>query len=271
MFGPAGLRQTTFPTRRISLPKPFIHGYVVEPGSPPEDVTTFLSPSGAWASGAIVSTPADLGAFIRADLGQRFFGAAEQAEQMRFVTGSSSPPGPGANAAGLALFRYTTRCGVVYGHTGNFPGYVAVGGGHRGRDPLGHDHAQHPGAHGRAAAASARGPDRRGVRPAVALSGRSAALAIALVPALGRREVDDDLVARVQRRPGLRPLGDDQPIARAAVARAVERHVLAAVAVQHLARVAHRVPDQGRHAAADQLPLRRARRGLGGRRWRRRR
>jgi len=124
VFDPAGLGQTTFPTRRISLPSPFIHGYVVEPGSPPQDVTTFLSPSGAWASGAIVSTPTDLAAFIRADLGQRFFGAAEQQQQMQFVPGSSSPPGPGTNAAGLSLFRYTTPCGVVYGHTGNFPGYV---------------------------------------------------------------------------------------------------------------------------------------------------
>ena len=124
VFGPAGLTQTSFPERRIPLPRPFIHGYVVDPPAPPQDVTTFLSPSGAWASGAIVSTPTELAAFIRADLGRRFFGEAEQEQQMRFVRGSSSPPGPGRNAAGLALFRYTTRCGVVYGHTGNFPGYV---------------------------------------------------------------------------------------------------------------------------------------------------
>jgi D-alanyl-D-alanine carboxypeptidase len=124
VFDPAGLTQTSFPTRRISLPAPFIHGYVVDPGAKPQDVTTFLSPSGAWASGAIVSTPNDLAAFIRADLGLTFFGAAEQQQQMTFVAGSSSPPGPGTNAAGLALFRYTTPCGVVYGHTGNFPGYV---------------------------------------------------------------------------------------------------------------------------------------------------
>jgi D-alanyl-D-alanine carboxypeptidase len=26
--------------------------------------------------------------------------------------------------AGLALFRYQSRCGTVYRHTGNFPGYV---------------------------------------------------------------------------------------------------------------------------------------------------
>ena len=43
---------------------------------------------------------------------------------MRFVPGASSPPGPGHNSAGLALFRYRTKCGTVYGHTGNFPGYV---------------------------------------------------------------------------------------------------------------------------------------------------
>jgi D-alanyl-D-alanine carboxypeptidase len=124
VFEPAGLTQTTFPTRRISLPRPYIHGYVVAPGEKPRDVTTFLSPSGAWASGAIVSTPADLGAFIRAYLGQKLFGAAQQREQLRFVRGSSSPPGPGSNSAGLAIFRYRSRCGTVYGHTGNFPGYV---------------------------------------------------------------------------------------------------------------------------------------------------
>ena len=124
VFGPAGLRQTTFPTRRISLPTPSMHGYDVEPGKPPQDVTMFLSPSGAWASGAIVSTPADLGTFIRADLGGRLFSTAERRQQLRFVAGSSSPPGPGKNAAGLAIFRYQTRCGTVYGHTGNFPGYV---------------------------------------------------------------------------------------------------------------------------------------------------
>ena len=124
VFRPAGLRQTTFPILKLSLPAPFMHGYEVEPGKQPQDVTRFLSPSGAWASGAIVSTPRDLGAFIRADLGGRLFGSAQRREQLRFVAGSSSPPGPGTNAAGLAIFRYRTRCGTVYGHTGNFPGYV---------------------------------------------------------------------------------------------------------------------------------------------------
>jgi D-alanyl-D-alanine carboxypeptidase len=124
VFGPANLRQTSFPTK-VALPSPFIHGYVVTHGEQPTDVSTFLSPSGAWASGAIVSTPRDLNAFIRSYLGLEFFSRAEQRQQMRFVPGGeSSPPGPGMNSAGLALFRYQTKCGTVFGHTGNFPGYV---------------------------------------------------------------------------------------------------------------------------------------------------
>jgi D-alanyl-D-alanine carboxypeptidase len=124
VFGPAKLSQTSFPIK-VALPKPFIHGYLVSPGEMPEDASTLLSPSGAWASGAIVSTPKDLNTFIRSYLGLKFFDRDQQVEQMRFVPGGeSSPPGPGKNSAGLALFRYKTKCGTVYGHTGNFPGYV---------------------------------------------------------------------------------------------------------------------------------------------------
>ena len=46
-------------------------------------------------------------------------------EQFQFIPGGSSdPPGPGSNSAGLAIFRYETRCGTVYGHTGNIAGYT---------------------------------------------------------------------------------------------------------------------------------------------------
>lgn len=123
VFGPARLRQTTFPTG-LAIPDPFIHGYVVSPPAKPQDVSAFLSPSGAWASGAIVSTPADMGAFMRDYLARKFFDGATRRAQLQFVPGSSSPAGPGANAAGLGVFRYRTRCGTVYGHTGNFPGYT---------------------------------------------------------------------------------------------------------------------------------------------------
>jgi D-alanyl-D-alanine carboxypeptidase len=125
VFGPSKLTQTTLPTK-LKMPAPFIHGYL--PATETEgaqDVSEFISPSGAWASGGIVSTPQNLNAFIRADLGLKYFDAAQQKQQMDWwVGGESSPPGPGKNSAGLALFRYQTKCGTVYGHTGNFPGYV---------------------------------------------------------------------------------------------------------------------------------------------------
>ena len=124
VFRPLGLSQTTFPST-TALPRPYIHGYVVGAMARPADVSTSLSASGAWASGAIVSTPRELNTFIRGYLGGRLFPASVQAQQLRFVPGGrSSPPGPGRNSAGLAVFRYQTRCGTVYGHTGNFPGYV---------------------------------------------------------------------------------------------------------------------------------------------------
>ena len=41
-----------------------------------------------------------------------------------FEGGGSDPPGPGKNSAGLGVFRYETRCGTVWGHTGNTLGYT---------------------------------------------------------------------------------------------------------------------------------------------------
>ena len=116
VYRPLGARQTTLP-RTTRLPTPFLHGYAVEPGQPPQDVSQALNPSGAWASGGIVSTPLEVGRFFRG------YVARDRRFQRRFVPGSSSPPGPGVNSAGLGLFRYRTRCGTVYGHTGSFPGY----------------------------------------------------------------------------------------------------------------------------------------------------
>ena len=72
----------------------------------------------------MISTPPDLARFVRAYAGGKLITGATRAAQFSFVPGSSGPPGPGANAAGLGIFRYTTRCGTVYGHTGNFPGYT---------------------------------------------------------------------------------------------------------------------------------------------------
>ncbi len=114
--------KTSMP-RTTGMPTPFLHGYEIEPGEPPQDVSEFINPALAWASGGIVSTLPDLSRFFRGYVGGRLFGAPEIRAQRQWIDGASQPPGPGVNQAGLGLFRYRTKCGTVYGHTGSFPGY----------------------------------------------------------------------------------------------------------------------------------------------------
>jgi D-alanyl-D-alanine carboxypeptidase len=125
VYGPLGLRKTTLPSGP-NLRTPYIHGYDNDPRErPPEDVSKQIAAGWAWASGGIVSTPSDLNTFIRGYVGGELFDRQVQAQQRRVIEGGSSePPGPGENSAGLGVFRYETKCGTVWGHTGNTPGYT---------------------------------------------------------------------------------------------------------------------------------------------------
>ncbi|MFF3611257.1 serine hydrolase domain-containing protein [Streptomyces sp. NPDC002580] len=125
VYRPLGLRDTSLP-QGYEMPEPYMHGYDVSPPDAPEDVSEVLSASGVWASGGIVSTPADLTRFIRGYAGGALVSRATLREQRRWIDGASEPAGPGKNKAGAAIFRYATRCGVVLGHTGNFPGYTQL-------------------------------------------------------------------------------------------------------------------------------------------------
>ena len=118
----AGLEDTSMPVT-IQMPEPYLRGYEVPPVGPPEDVSEFINPALAWASGGIVSTATDVNRFFRAYVGGRLFDRRTRRAQRDFVLGLSSPPGPGRNRAALGLFRYRTHCGTVLGHTGSFPGY----------------------------------------------------------------------------------------------------------------------------------------------------
>ncbi len=120
IFGPLGMSGSSLP-RTVAMPRPFMHGYDVKPGKRPEDVSELINPAGAWASGGIVSTPADLARFAPAYVPTILRATRRLAGAFR--PGASSPPGPGRNSAGFGIFRYSTRCGDVYGHTGSFPGY----------------------------------------------------------------------------------------------------------------------------------------------------
>lgn len=104
------------------MPSPYVHGYEGD-----TDVSEGLNPTLAWASGGIVSTPVDLTRFMRAYAGGKFFRGPARRRQLRFRPGDSEPTGPGRNSAGLGIFRYRTRCGTLFGHTGNYLGYTAFG------------------------------------------------------------------------------------------------------------------------------------------------
>ena len=73
------------------------------------------------------STPGDVNRFVRGYVSGRLVSNHTQKKlwYRLFVPGGTSDPiGPGLNSAGPAIFRYQTRCGTVYGHTGNVLGYT---------------------------------------------------------------------------------------------------------------------------------------------------
>src|SRR5918911_2845595 len=125
VYGPLGLKKTSLP-RGANLRKPFIHGYDNDPTQqPPEDISEVLASGWVWASGGMVSTPSEVNDFVRGYVGGELFDLKTRARQRQVVEGGSSePPGPGKNSAGLGIFRYETRCGTVWGHTGNTLGYT---------------------------------------------------------------------------------------------------------------------------------------------------
>ena len=128
VFKPLHLTDTGFPIDP-ALPQPFVHGYIYDaPGQPPEDLSEEISPSGAWASGAIVSSPRDLNRFARAWANGLLKTKRVERARKAFLPPPSpgDPPGPGQNRSGLGLYRYKTGCGVVVGHSGNFPGYTQL-------------------------------------------------------------------------------------------------------------------------------------------------
>ena len=126
VFDPLHLRRTVMPLG-FSMLEPFVHGYDNNATGERDDISEALNMSIVWAAGALISSPLDSNRFIRAYAGGKLFGGATRAAQTDFVPGGESEPkGPGENSAGMGLFKYDTRCGTVYGHTGNFPGYTTI-------------------------------------------------------------------------------------------------------------------------------------------------
>jgi D-alanyl-D-alanine carboxypeptidase len=123
VYRPLRLARTSLPSGP-AMPRPFVRGYDLT-DKPPSDVSELFAAGWTWASGGIVSTPADATSFVRGYVSGGLFDRKTRAAQFRFLWGAESePPGPGVNSAGLGVFRYQTVCGTVYGHTGNTLGYT---------------------------------------------------------------------------------------------------------------------------------------------------
>ncbi|UJA19783.1 beta-lactamase family protein [Thermoleophilia bacterium SCSIO 60948] len=123
VFDPLELSRTDLPPG-VSFFGPKIRGYDL---LPLQDITECCSMAFVSASGGLVSTPFELMDFMRNYAGGKMFSAGVREQQFAFKGNegnTSEPPGPGLNSAGLGVFRYESRCGTVFGHTGNFPGYT---------------------------------------------------------------------------------------------------------------------------------------------------
>lgn len=107
---------TSFPSWP-TISGPHAHGYLFY-GTPLVRDTAHVSPTGAWAAGAIVSTVTDVAAFYRALLGGRLLRPGLLAEMEKTVrTGDG-------DGYGLGLVALRTACGRMLGHYGDFPGYA---------------------------------------------------------------------------------------------------------------------------------------------------
>lgn len=114
---PLGLRDTSVPGDRTSIPGPHAHGYY-KVGDQPVDVTR-INPSVAWAAGEMISTTADLDRFVDALLDGKLLKQAQLAEM--------TTPLPFTNGYGLGIERSVLACGVeVWGHGGGIPGYNSL-------------------------------------------------------------------------------------------------------------------------------------------------
>jgi len=112
-----GLRQTSFDTQ-ARIRGPHAHGYTIVGGPKARDVSV-VSPTWAWAAGAMVSTADDLLRFYRALLRGRLL-EPDLLRQMETTVDTGS----GIVRDGLGLFRTRLRCSLAWGHNGDFPGYL---------------------------------------------------------------------------------------------------------------------------------------------------
>ncbi|AKN74982.1 D-Ala-D-Ala carboxypeptidase [Streptomyces sp. PBH53] len=129
VFAPLKLRDTAYPLAGTAIDGAHAHGYAdVSPLLPDApDATRFdvtaISPSEAGASGALVTTAADVARFYRYLLHGRLL-PPDLLRQMLSDTVPTTGSAPPAVGYGLGVYVYATDCGLAYGHGGSAPGYL---------------------------------------------------------------------------------------------------------------------------------------------------
>ncbi|HSX30541.1 MAG TPA: serine hydrolase domain-containing protein [Candidatus Saccharimonadales bacterium] len=144
LITPLHLANTSFPVTDPSLTAPFAHGYsyrveadgtiiVGMPFSQFTDDWTNYNPSFLWATGAVVSNPADLNTFMKALVGGHLL-PANLTTQMKTTVPITLPEGlfPPGFGAGLGIWSWdlsqvtpvADSCNqTIYGHEGETLGY----------------------------------------------------------------------------------------------------------------------------------------------------
>ncbi|OLR95489.1 serine hydrolase [Actinokineospora bangkokensis] len=119
---PLGLTGTSLPGDDPTIQGPHARGYM-QIGGESVDVTE-MNPSEACSAGEMLSTTADLDAFLVALMGGRLLGPAEFAE-MKTTVPPEWVPLPMSNGYGLGFMPLETACGLsLWGHGGGIPGYA---------------------------------------------------------------------------------------------------------------------------------------------------
>ncbi len=120
---PLGLKHTYMPApgeKTIRGKHP--HGYHTRDGKPGklEDITE-ADPSWEWAAGSMISTPSELNKFMQSVFDGSLLSQASISEMKKSV------PAPEMGGEyGLGLIGYKSSCGVVWGHSGNNPGFHSL-------------------------------------------------------------------------------------------------------------------------------------------------
>ena len=119
---PLGLRRTSSPGDRPTLPAPHAKGYQQwTPGGPLTDTTVF-NPTAADAAGDMITTPTDLARFWQALQQGRLLKPRQLAQLHRTVLADTFQDFiPGARY-GLGIMYVPNRCGGYWAHGGDVPG-----------------------------------------------------------------------------------------------------------------------------------------------------